>query len=221
VEGWVLAGGASSRMGRDKALLELGGQSLIALALEKLRALGTDLKKGPRIAGSRTDLAAYAPAVADNFPGCGPLGGIEAALAASESELNLFLPVDLPLLPVEFLRWMAARAEESAAAATFPLLAGRPQPLCAVYSRRLLPGLSAALAAGDFKVIPALESAAVGSLDAFEVEPLAAALVPATWPSEPPVQAWFRNLNAPEDYELVRSRNSLRASVAKPRNPIS
>jgi molybdenum cofactor guanylyltransferase len=215
VEGWVLAGGASVRMGRDKALLEIGGRPLISLALDKLRALGLE----PRIAGSRPDLATFAPVILDNFPQCGPLGGIEAALAASEAERHLFLPVDLPALPIEFLTWMARRAEASGTAATLPLLAGRPQPLCAVYSRRLLPGLRAALSAGQYKVMDAIEASAGDSLDAFEVEPLAAALTPESWPPAPPVQDWFRNLNTPEEYEALRTAHF--ASGAKPRNPIS
>jgi len=215
VEGWVLAGGASVRMGRDKALLEIGGRLLIVLALDKLRALGME----PRIAGSRPDLAGFAPVVSDNFPRCGPLAGIEAALAASDADLHFFLPVDLPELPFEFLVWMAQRAQASGATATLPLLAGRPQPLCAVYSRRLLPGLREALAARRYKVMPAIETAACGSVDAFEVEALAAALIPETWPAEPPVHDWFRNLNTPEDYE--RLHRSPPATGAKRHNPIS
>lgn len=211
----MLAGGASVRMSRDKALLEIGGRPLIALAVDKLRTLGLE----PRIAGSRPDLAAFAPVVSDNCPKCGPLAGIEAALAASRSELNLFLPVDLPGLPVEFLAWMAQRAETSGVAATVPLLAGRPQPLCAVYSRRLLPGLRESLAAGQYKVMTAIEAAAGGPLDAFDVEALAAALVPETWPSAAPVQEWFRNLNTPEEYERLRAAHF--PAGAKPRNPIS
>lgn len=201
MDGWVLAGGASVRMGRDKARLEVGGRPLIALALDKLRAL--DLN--PRIAGSRTDLAPFAPVVPDNFPGCGPLAGIEAAMAASDADLHLFLPVDLPALPVAFLAWMARRAKTSQAAATIPLLAGRPQPLCAAYRRRLLPGLRAALEAGRYKVITAIEASAGASVDEFEVETLAPALIPATWPSAPPVADWFRNLNTPEELERLRA----------------
>jgi molybdenum cofactor guanylyltransferase len=216
VNGWVLAGGASVRMGRDKALLEIGGRPLLALALDKLRALGPKLSADPRIAGTRPDLAGFAPVVPDNFSRCGPLGGIEAALAASDAELHLFLPVDLPEMPVEFLAWMAHRAEASGAGATLPLFAGRPQPLCAVYSRRLLPGLRAALAAGLYKVMPAIEAAAGGALDAFEVEALAPLLIPQTWPARPPMQEWFCNLNTPDEYERVRATTG-----AKTRNPIS
>src|SRR5579875_2850409 len=122
-------------MGRDKALLELHGQPLIHYALRKFRELGFE----PSIVGSRPDLAFFAPIVFDNSPGAGPLGGIEAALAASSAELNIFLAVDLPLLPTSFLQWLANRSAITRALATIPLLQGRPQPLCAVYSRELLP----------------------------------------------------------------------------------
>lgn len=201
---FVLAGGASSRMGRDKALLDFGGRTLIEHALALLRGIAAE----PRICGSRADLARFAPIVADNHPGCGPLAGIEAALSISGSDLNLFLPVDLPLLPAEFLRWMMARATTTAAVATVPQFGGRPQPVCAVYSRRLLHGIHQALAAGQYKMVTAISSA-TGSLgeriDAFNVESVAAALIPGTWPGDPPLQDWFRNINSPAEYDHLRS----------------
>lgn len=182
-------------MGRDKALLALGGSPLIEHALEKLRVLGLS----PRIAGSRPDLARFAPVVADNHSQQGPLGGIEAALAASEAEQNLFLPVDLPWLPVEFLHWMIDRADVTNALATVPRLQGMPQPLCAVYSRAMLPGVRAALAEGDAKVMRAVERAASATglrIDGFDVESVAAAQ---GWPQPRPLHRWFYNLNTPAD----------------------
>src|SRR5450631_3928259 len=101
-EGFVLAGGRSRRMGRDKALLEWCGIPLIERAVRSLRSVTSTV----RIVGDREDLARFAPVVADTFPASGPLGGIHAALAASSRDWNLFLPVDLPLLPAGFLEWM-------------------------------------------------------------------------------------------------------------------
>lgn len=207
-------------MGRDKALLEIDERPLVALALEKLRALGSS----PRICGSRADLAAFAPVIPDNVPRCGPLGGIEAALAASDSELNLFLPVDLPRLPLAFLRWLAERAEATDAVATVPQVAGRSQPLCAVYSRRLLPGIRSALASGSYKTIAAIDRAAnsLGArIDAFQVESVAAALIPNGWPADPPLHDWFQNINTPADYEILRTGAGKVASGANARDPIS
>jgi len=201
---FVIAGGQSTRMGRDKALLPLDGAPLVARAVDLLRGLGLSA----RICGSRPDLVRFAEVVPDNFPQSGPLAGIEAALAASDTELNLFLPVDLPLLPAAFLRWMAARAEGSQAAATIPVVGDRPQPLCAVYSRRLLAGIRHSLAAGDCKVMTGIQAAA-GALgepiDRFNVELVAASRGTGEWPASPPVQDWFRNVNTPADYERLRS----------------
>jgi molybdenum cofactor guanylyltransferase len=237
VNAFVLAGGRSTRMGRDKALLELEGHPLIDHALAKLRALGFS----PRIAGSRPDLASFAPFVPDNYPQQGPLGGIEAALAAtanpemlsevstleltrpsgrgnlaetskrkhllricsSDSEQNLFLPVDLPWLPIEFLRWMMERAQHTNALATVPRAQGLPQPLCAIYSRAMLPHAQAALAAGDAKVIRAVERAAGATgrrIDSFDLESIAASQL---WDQRLPVHRWFQNLNSPQDFQTA------------------
>lgn len=192
---FVLAGGQSTRMGRDKALLKLSGRPLIEHALDKHRALGF----APRIVGSRPDLATFAPIIPDNYPLMGPLGGIEAALAASDAEQNLFLPVDLPQLPVEFLHWMIGRVALTNALATIPRRQGRPEPVCAIYNRALLPHVQAALSAGYAKVMHAVERAALETglrIDSFDVEPIAAAQ---SWDQTIPVHRWFQNLNTPAD----------------------
>lgn len=190
---FVLAGGQSTRMGRDKALLETCGQPLILRMLDKLRALGI----GPQIVGTRPDLAEFAPVIPDSYPQAGPLGGIVSALAASDAEQNLFLAVDLPLLPVEFLCWMLVRAGMTNTLATIPRLQGRAQPLCAVYHRAILPHAQAALAEGDAKVMRAIERAARATgmrIDSFDVESVAAA---ESWPWP---HCWFANLNTPDEF---------------------
>lgn len=195
---FVLAGGQSTRMGRDKALLEWAGKPLVAHALEKLRAIGY----APRIVGTRPDLAAFAPVIPDAYPHAGPLGGIASSLAVTDSEQNLFLPVDLPVLPLTFLLWLVRRAETTQALATVPRLQGLPQPLCAVYSRALLPHLQAALAEGDAKVMRAVERA--GVIDSFDVESIAAA---ESWFSP---HRWFDNLNTPADFQRAMLEQSTR-----------
>lgn len=203
---FVLAGGQSTRMGRDKAMLALGGRPLIEHALDKLRALGFS----PRIAGSRSDLAAFAAVIPDRHPQAGPLGGIEAALAASDTEQNFFLPVDLPWLPLEFLRWMIDRANGTEALATIPRLQGRPQPLCAAYSKALLPYAQAALVADDAKVMRAVEQAANATglrIDSFDVETVAAAQ---SWKQPLPLHRWFENINTPADFKKAALEQTAR-----------
>src|SRR6202522_2767828 len=175
-QGFVLAGGRSTRMGQDKALLQVGGRSLVDLALDKLRSIAV---AAPRIAAARSDLSSYAPVLPDLHPGCGPLSGIEAALAATGQPLNLFLPVDMPLLPPRFLNWMLVRAEITGALVTVPRINGRPQPLCAVYHRDLLGPITASLLAGNYKVMSVVNAAAGQSqsrtVDVFDTELLASA----------------------------------------------
>ena len=137
-EGFVLAGGRSTRMGQDKALLPWAGRPLLEVALDKLRAL--PLAAAPRIAGARSDLSYHAGVIADLHPGCGPLSGIEAALAASSRPLNVFLPVDVPLLPAQFLLWMLQRAETTGALVTrSPDQRLAPGPVCRVPPRSVGP----------------------------------------------------------------------------------
>jgi molybdopterin-guanine dinucleotide biosynthesis protein A len=207
---WVLAGGRSTRMGRDKAVLPFCGRPLIAIALEtlgKLRELGL----GPaRIAGSRSDLAGFAPIVEDLHPGCGPLSGIETALAASCEPLNLFLPVDTPLIPASFLSWMLLRAGITGSFATVPRAGGMLQPLCAVYHRDLLPHFTQSLLAGDSKVTRVVEDAVRKEAgrqraDIFDIELLVTTYPELAAESVVPVHRWFENCNSPRDLAAVEA----------------
>ena len=181
-------------MGQDKALLQLAGRSLLQLALDKLRTL--PLAAGPRIAGAPLE---HAGVVADLHPGCGPLSGIEAALAASTQALNVFLPVDMPLLPPGFLLWILRRAQITGALMTVGRINGLPQPLCAVYHKHLLRPHHRSLLAGDYKVMPVVTAAATehGNIDLFDVERVDSAQ-PFDF-SPLPLYRWFHNCNTPGD----------------------
>jgi molybdopterin-guanine dinucleotide biosynthesis protein A len=199
-EGWVLAGGRSLRMGRDKAGVELCGQPLLSHMLEKLWAL----RVRARVAGLREPVDGIAgDVVADAHPDCGPLSGIETALSKSEAALVLVLGVDLPLLETEFLRWMLRRAETTGALATIPRLLGEPQPLCAVYRRELRGGVTDALDAGDYKVMVAVERAlSSGEVDCFDVERVAAS---GAWRSRRAHHWQFMNCNTPEEVAVAEA----------------
>ena len=71
VHGFVLAGGGSTRMGEDKALLRLGGRPMVAIAVETLRSLCENVS----IAGNRPDLSGLAAVVLETRKGCGPAAG--------------------------------------------------------------------------------------------------------------------------------------------------
>jgi molybdenum cofactor guanylyltransferase len=202
-------------MGRDKAMLPFRGRPLIAVAVEKLEKLRELGLQQPRIAGSRPDLSTFAPVVDDVHPGCGPLSGIEAALSASSEPLNLFLPIDVPLVPVALLSWMLLRAEISGAVATLPRAGGVVHPLCAVYHRDLLPHITRSLLAGNYKVTRVLETAfgreaSTQRVDVFDVELLVTTYPELAGGSTIPAHRWFENCNSPQDLEAVEAFASVR-----------
>ena len=199
-------------MGRDKAVLPYAGTTLLLHAIDKLRGAGFVVS----VAGERLDgNTGGAECLPDNFPDCGPLGGIEAALRSlgdTAPRPALFLPVDVPLVPSAFLLELWSRAERTGAAATVPMAEGRAQPLCAVYRSSLAAGLAQAIAQGERRVLPTLMAlAGAVSLDLFRVEALAAAQ---GWAG---AARWFRNLNTPQDYAaLCSAGDTLAAPMPAP-----
>lgn len=195
--GFVLAGGESRRMGRDKALVNFSGEPLLARALGILRAAGLETK----IAGARTALDRFAPVVPDAEPGHGPLGGICAALASCKTKLAVFLPVDLPLLPVSLVTFMVQRTKVTNSLVTIMSLGGFTQTFPVVLDRSLLPGLEAALKQGRGGCFRAFETAAaeLGELiRAVPAEYLAQA-GNVVHPRGLPAAFWFLNLNTGAD----------------------
>lgn len=192
---FVLAGGKSSRMGRDKASLSLHGQTLLQHALSTLREICNDVC----ILGSRQIYADQgAPIIEDIIPECGPLGGIHAALSHTSAACNLIIAVDTPFLSASFLGFLVSRAVESNAMVTTPEVAGYTQPLCAVYSREFLPIAEQALHAGKFKIVPLFSPDR--TLTISENELARFAFMP----------EMFDNLNTPEDLERARLRSITR-----------
>ena len=128
----ILAGGKSSRMGRDKAFLEIGGQTLLARQIETARAAGaTEIFISGR---ADADYSAFGCRVLkDNFPDAGPLAGIESALAVATNPLLLVLAVDLPGMSAEFLRQLSTYCKPNAGAV--PRIGDVLEPLAAFYPK--------------------------------------------------------------------------------------
>jgi molybdopterin-guanine dinucleotide biosynthesis protein A len=160
--GFVLAGGRSSRMGRDKALLELAGKPLIEHAVTKLRRVCAEVYVLAGAEGEHAALAQYAPLVNDPHPGCGPVGGFEAALKQSGFEWNLFLPVDMPFLPSALLdAWVRATLQDESRGERIAIFTvdGLPQGTLALLHREVLPYIVDAIEGRRLKVFPVLEEA--------------------------------------------------------------
>lgn len=145
---FVLAGGKSSRMGTNKAFLDFGGQSLLQHSLATLKLVCDDVV----IVGDPDLFAEFGLVVSDLFPGCGPLGGIHAALKNSSADLNLLLAVDMPLVSPALLRFLFAAAEHTDSIVTVPRTSKGFQPLCAVYRHEFVETAEANLRAGKYKI---------------------------------------------------------------------
>jgi len=146
--GFLLAGGKSSRMGANKAFLDFAGETLLRRALGVLQAACGSVT----IVGDPATFASGGRVIADVFAGCGPLGGIHAALVDSGAELNAILAVDMPFVSAELVSFLLAEAEESGAVVTVPRTRAGFQPLCAVYRRDFASTAEQALRAGNYKI---------------------------------------------------------------------
>jgi len=208
--GFLLAGGKSSRMGRntDKAFLDFGGQTLLDRALTVMGAVCNnvtivgDPEKFAKYGSTKYGSATYGSSecrsvVADIFSGCGPLAGIHAALVHSPAELNLMLAVDMPFVSSELLAFLFAAAEDenNRAIITVPRTGKGFQPLCAVYRRDFALAAEQALRAGKYKIDAAFSSVPVRVIAEAELE--------AAGFSE---QSFF-NVNTPQD-RLAAERRS-------------
>jgi molybdenum cofactor guanylyltransferase len=199
ITGFVLAGGASRRMGRPKHRLIIGNVTLLARTVRLARSIARTVAViGPP--GLALDLAGATSGfevrvLPDLVPGRGPLAAILTALSLTPTEFNLVLSCDLPFMPARFLRYLAAQALDSQADVT---LAETPsqgyQPLAAIYRRRARTVVRASLQGGNNKVARFFPRVRVRLL---------------RWPElararfQPFV---FDNLNTPEDYQRALCR---------------
>jgi len=205
--GFILAGGMSSRMGRDKALVLLAGRPLIEHGLDILGEAGLSAS----IAGARSELSNFAPTVADEMPDAGPLSGVCAALAPSTARWVVFLSVDQPLMPAKMITYLLRHARIADAAVTLAAVNGFPQTFPAVIDRAALPALSAELETGRSGCYAAFRAAATALGQPLSILPveLLAQSGQVDHPRALPPALWFLNVNTPADLargEVVLSR---------------
>ncbi|MGA8142604.1 MAG: molybdenum cofactor guanylyltransferase [Candidatus Acidiferrales bacterium] len=186
-----MAGGESSRMGRDKALLELGGVAMIVRAANLVESV-TDTCA---VIGDSVRLEGLAlRIITDDMPGAGPLGGIATALRASRAAWNLVIACDLPYLTREWLEFLAERALRSEADAVLPMNERGAEPLCAMYRKRSEGAIREALDRGTRKVTDGLAGVATQFIE------------PSEWKGFDSDGLLFKNMNSPADYEEAQSR---------------
>ncbi len=191
----VLTGGLSRRMGTDKALVEMGGRTMLELVVAAVGTVSDDVfLVGDRPAYHRFGLRI----VGDDFPGCGALGGIATALRNAVHDRVLVVGCDMPALSP---RLLAAMARLDDADAIVPTTAARRsaqggdqtyETLHAIYRRSCLPAIERRLAAGELKAARFLADVRVLALDE-------------SWLREHDRDlASFDNVNTPDDLTRLR-----------------
>lgn len=174
--GFVLAGGASVRMGRDKASLPYRGGTLLDHITEAVR----------EAAGNVTVIGGD-HGIPDRIPGLGPIGGLFTALTETATDWNLLVACDMPGIAAAALRILLKRCEISTADCIAASLESEPEPLCAVYHRRCLPEVARAVDAKRLKMLGLLAELAV-ELQPLEPAALANANTPAEWAAHHPAR---------------------------------
>jgi len=203
--GFVLAGGQSSRMGRDKALLEFAGRPLVAHALDLFQEAGITAMIAGTASPALRSLPIFALVVEDASPGLGPLSGICTALSIISARYAVFLPVDLPLIPPSLIVFLLRHARMTGSVVTVPSISGFAETFPAVLDRAALPALQNELDSqryGCFSAFQVASAAAGQSISSVAVELLAQTGEVFDPLGLPPV-LWFLNLNTPDD--LVRA----------------
>ena len=185
----ILAGGKSSRMGSNKALLDFGGRPLIRVIADRVRSI-TD-----QILISSNDPSCYEflnfPVIPDRYRGHGPLAGLHAAMLWNKCTLYIVLACDLPNLQAPFLRRLTSLVKGYDAA--IPRTRdGLAHPLCAVYRRTCLPAVEGSLLRGANKMIEILQQS---SLSIRWVEPEEGGFE----------DTELANINTPEDLRRLRT----------------
>ena len=152
----ILAGGRSTRFGgRDKSALVVDGRTIFDRQVSELSQIageillvGGTIQSGPR--------PGVTP-IADLIPGCGPLGGVHAALSVARGERVIVVACDMPYVSAPFLAYLAGLAGEAGEfAAVVPQTERGYHPLCAVYTHAVIAPIERRLAAGHFTMMDLL-----------------------------------------------------------------
>jgi molybdopterin-guanine dinucleotide biosynthesis protein A len=182
LRGVVLAGGQSSRMGRDKAGVTIGARSLLETAVTAVRAAVGECFVAVRPDQSADPLRQPYPRLFDVADRPGPAGGLLAAAAHDPTAAWLVLACDMPAVTDEWLRVLVASRDPAAGATAWrSAVTGGPEPLCAIWEPATLATLARIAAAQGGHVSPLVVLAGAGPklLDAPEAGTLGSLNTPA------------------------------------------
>lgn len=185
----ILGGGRSSRIGRDKCVLEIDGRPILEVVLSKLKPLFEEMilvTNTPDVHGNNSDLKI----VTDEVPYQGPLGGILAGLSSSLHRYNLVVACDMPFLNIDLIQFLFDQI--SGADVVIPCSKKGIEPLHAVYSTDCIPAIREKLECGEKRVVSFFDQVRVHYVKKEKVKEL-----------DPQYLSFF-NINTVEDWELAQ-----------------
>jgi molybdopterin-guanine dinucleotide biosynthesis protein A len=183
-----MAGGKNSRMGKNKAFLQVGGETILENIVKQLKKVTSDLiivssrPRDFRHSGIKT--------VSDIYPGCGPLGGIHAGLTNSDNAVNLVVACDMPFLQPEVLEYLIQRGEGYDV--VIPRLGKYVEPLTACYNKSCLQVIENRLKARRLKITSFFSEVNVLYVERDKLCEMA------------DIDHLFLNVNTPEDLHRAR-----------------
>ncbi|MCU1242292.1 MAG: molybdenum cofactor guanylyltransferase [Candidatus Acidoferrum typicum] len=194
VHGYVLAGGGSTRFGRDKALVEMDATPMLL----RMRTLLLEITKEVNVIAPPEKYAALGiTGIGDRWAGQGPLAGIITALlttqeASSEAQWNLIVGCDMPFLTREWLAYLVVRAQASSAEVVAPQSAQGLEPLCACWRTTAAGKLQTSFDEGVRKITHAMKRLQMEVLDE------------ADWKRFDARGRLFWNMNTAADYDEAK-----------------
>ncbi len=175
ITGIVIAGGKSSRMGQNKALIKYGSIRLIDNAIEILQNFTQNILISSNVSIQNVSY----PIISDEFKNIGPIGGLYSSLKESKSELNIIIPCDVPNVNIGLYNKMIELCVD--VDAVIPELPnGKLEPLIACYKKKILPIIDESICNNDYKLVNLLLKIKVRYIDVLDIEQ-------------------FKNINSPED----------------------
>jgi len=193
VTSFITAGGRSSRMGTDKAWLDVGGRAMIEHVIAALEPV---TQRVAIIANSSNYARLGFPVYADTNSGIGPLEAIRTALANAVTSQVILVGCDLPFVTSELFKLLLRLSGNYHA--TVPVSSdGRLEPLCGVYRVEALPVVSKLIACGGRKVSVLFDRVPTRLVAFAELSHL------------PNSHRFFENINTPEDYLRIGGRLSI------------
>jgi len=198
--GVLLAGGKSSRMGVNKALLVIEGKTNIERLRDRILLVTSEIFLVANDQNSFSFLEI--PMIEDKKKGQGPLAGIEAGLSKSESSWNLIVACDLPFFNEKIVGVLLKKAKSiPEAQAIIPNINGREHPLYALYHQSALEVVKKSLKQDKRRIRDVLSQMKVETITEDD-------LIDAKMTVDEIEKAFF-NMNRPEDYDWVISQNNV------------